>query len=106
MAHEQKKTEGGKARKPGKKSWEHRYSLSDMEVVYRRGHWNSWDEIIGWLEAHGEADNELTPGETVAITEDLRSVRDAKVPFTTDPRKAYDLVFEHGVGVAKAKKAA
>ncbi|HEX2924115.1 MAG TPA: hypothetical protein VHS06_12565 [Chloroflexota bacterium] len=102
---EEKKTEGVKVHKTGKKSWEHKYDLSDMQAVYRRGHWNSWDEIIGWLKAHGEGDNELTPGETAAIVEDLQGVRDARVPFTNDPRKAYDLVFEHGVGTRKKKAA-
>ncbi len=94
---EQERVEGVDVKRTGKKRWEHAYDLSDIQAVYRRGHWQSWDEMIHWLETEGEKDNELTPGETIAIVEDLRSIRDAGIPFTNDPRKAYDLVFEHGV---------
>jgi hypothetical protein len=102
---EGKRTEGVRVNDTGNKSWRHKYDLSDMEAVYRRGQWHSWDDIINWLETYGEADNELTPGETVAIVEDLRSVRDARVPFTNKPSEAYDLVFKHGVGTGKSKAA-
>ncbi|MHB0868616.1 MAG: hypothetical protein ACYC5J_04080 [Chloroflexota bacterium] len=91
--------EGVHVERTGSKKWEHAYDLSDMEAAYRRGHWNSWDDLIHWLETEGEKDNELTPGEVIAMVEDLRLVRDAGVPFTNDPRKAFDLVFEYGVGM-------
>ncbi len=94
----EKKIEGVSVDVTGHKKRAHSYDLSDMQVVFRRGHWQSWDDVIRWLETEGEADNELTPGETIAITEDLRRVRDAGIPFTNDPHKAYDLVFKHGVG--------
>ncbi|MGE5620364.1 MAG: hypothetical protein ACM3US_14050 [Sphingomonadaceae bacterium] len=89
--------EGVHIERTGHKKMEHAYDLSDMEVVYRRGDWHNWDEIIHWLETQGERDNELTPGEVIAMVEDLRMVRDSGAAFTKDPRKAYELVFEHGV---------
>lgn len=95
---EKRKVEGVEVEVTGHKKWEHAYELSDMEVVYRRGQWHSWDDVIHWLETEGEKDNELTPGEVIAMTEDLRHVRDAGVPFTNEPREAFDLVFKHGVG--------
>ncbi len=71
------------------------YGPGDMQAVYNRGPWKNWKEGIAWLEKKGEADNELTPGETIALVEDLRSVAQAKEPFTDDPVKAYRMAHKH-----------
>lgn len=75
----------------GDKSWPMNYEQSDMQVVYRRvPHANSWSDLINWLEKHGEADNELSPGEAVALKADLSSLKNNGVPFTNNPDKAYE----------------
>lgn len=77
------------------------YTQSDMDVVYRRGDWHSWRDMIHWLETQGERDNELTPGEVIAMVEDLRQVERSGEQFTKDPHKAYEMAHKH-----RAKKAA
>lgn len=71
------------------------YTESDVEVVYRRGQWRSWDDVIRWLETKGEQDNELTPGEVIAMVEDFRRLNQSGVPFTNDPHRAFQLAHEH-----------
>jgi hypothetical protein len=85
----EKEVEGVKVRETGHKQWEKDYTQSDMEVVYRRVSAQSWDDLIKWLEEEGESDNELTPGEVVAMVEDLRELKREGTPFITDPGTAY-----------------
>ncbi len=79
----------------GKKDWEADYRKSDMETVFRGGAWKSWDQMVDWLAQAGEADNELTPGEVLAMHGDLVRLRDCGVPFTSDSAKAYDLAHKY-----------
>lgn len=87
--------EGVRIRDTGHKRWQYDYEPGDLKAVYNRREWSSWDEMIHWLEQEGEADNELTPGETIALVEDLRSVRDMGAPFVMNPTEAFELVHKH-----------
>ncbi len=91
----EREVRGVRVRPTGYKSWERKYSLSDVEVLYRRGDWHNWRDMIHWLETQGERDNELTPGEVIAMTEDLRRLEDSGAEFTKDPRKAYEAMSSH-----------
>ncbi len=71
------------------------YRQSDVEVVYRRTQPSSWDDMIGWLETKGTNDNELTPGEVVAMVEDLRTLKNQGARFTSDPAQAYQEAHRH-----------
>lgn len=73
------------------KKWQFDYEMGDVKAAYRRGDWRNWQDVISWLEKFGEADNELTPGETVALVEDLRSLRDSGAQFTRDPMQAFQM---------------
>jgi hypothetical protein len=73
------------------KDYEQRYTKSDLEVVFRRGEWRSWNEVIDWLKEHGEADNELTPGEVIAMKRDLEQLKQQGKPFTADVDAIYQL---------------
>ncbi len=77
------------------KKMERDYTQSDMEVVYRRGDWHNWRDMIHWLETKGEGDNELTPGEVIAMVEDLRQVERSGVQFTKDPKQAYEMAHRY-----------
>lgn len=65
------------------------YEQSDMQVAYRRSTPNSWQDIISWMEKKGTFDNEFTPGEVVAMVEDLRSLKQNGTPFTNNPDQAF-----------------
>lgn len=81
--------EGVDVKVTGHESWKEDYEVSDMQVVYRRTNPKSWDDMINWLEKYGASDNELTPGETIALTQDLRTLKQKGIAFTGNPDKAF-----------------
>ena len=91
----EKRIQGVNVDVTGQKKMERDYTQSDVQVVLRRGRWHDWGEMIHWLETEGEKDNELTPGETIAMTEDLRMVHDGGDQFTNDPQRVYQLMHQH-----------
>ncbi len=91
----EKKIEGVNINDTGQKKMQRDYTQSDVEALLRRGHWNDWGEMIQWLEIHGEKNHELTPGETIAMVEDLRQVQQSGEPFTNDPHRVYQLMHPH-----------
>lgn len=91
----EERVEGVKVRETGGKQWEADYTQSDIEVVLSRGDWQSWDEAIQWLEEFGEEDNELTPGEAVAMAQDLRELRDQGEPYSSDPEEVFNKAHQY-----------
>ncbi|MEO3780550.1 hypothetical protein ABGB16_27820 [Micromonospora sp. B11E3] len=69
------------------------YQQSDVEVVYRRGDWHSWHDIVRWLERglsrDQQADNELSEVESRELLDGFRKLDQQATPFTTDPAHAY-----------------
>ncbi|WP_146604079.1 hypothetical protein [Micromonospora deserti] len=69
------------------------YQQSDIEVVYRRGDWHSWSDIVRWLEQglsrDQQADNELSEAESRQLLDDFRTLDQQGKGFTTDPADAY-----------------
>lgn len=87
--------EGVKIQPSPHKKYNFDYEPGDMRTVFRRGQWRNWNDAIKWLQENGERDNELTPGETIALVEDLRSLAEAKAPFTMDPGEAFKLAHKN-----------
>lgn len=85
----EKDVKGVEVKKTGNKQWERDYGEGDIEVVLSRGDWQDWDDAINWLEENGEQDNELTPGEAVAMAEDLRDLRDQGEPYSSNSAEVY-----------------
>ncbi|HET7036003.1 MAG TPA: hypothetical protein VFI42_10020 [Thermomicrobiaceae bacterium] len=71
------------------------YEPSDMRVAYRRSTPSSWQDIISWMEKKGTFDNEFTPGEVVAMVEDLRSLKQGGEQFTDNPDQAFQEAHQH-----------
>jgi hypothetical protein len=88
----QERVSGVKINETPNKSYERHYKQSDMEVLFRRGDWHNWDEAINWLKEDGEADNELTPGEVIAMKEDLEKLKKRGDKFTNDPAAVFRMV--------------
>ncbi len=68
---------------------ENDYRQSDVRVVCERGDWESWDDVIGWLEDKGERDDELGPGEAGHMLADFREARRCHDMFSEDPAELY-----------------
>jgi hypothetical protein len=83
--------EGVRIQMTANKKLDFDYDLGDVKALYRRGDWRNWQDEVRWLEQFGERDNELTPGQTVAMVEDLRSLQASKAPFTSDPNQAFQM---------------
>ncbi len=90
-----RQVEGVRIEETGHKKWNFDYGPGDVKALYKRGAWRSWQDEINWLQQYGERDNELTPGETVALVEDLRSLMQARAPFTSDPMQAYQMAHKY-----------
>ncbi|PSK64072.1 hypothetical protein B0E53_03977 [Micromonospora sp. MH33] len=69
------------------------YRQSDVEVVYRRGDWHSWGDIVHWLERglsrDQQADNELSEAESRQLLDDFRKLDQQGTEFIDDPGRAY-----------------
>jgi hypothetical protein len=78
-------------RKPARVRGAPEYRRPDVEVLFRRGNWRSWDDAIHWLEENGEADGELSPAEALAMREYLASLRDTGFRFRRRPDEAQRL---------------
>lgn len=69
------------------------YDQSDIEVVFRRGDWHSWSDIVHWFEKRmrksKQADNEFSAQESQQLLEGFRRLNERGEKFTTDPEKVY-----------------
>lgn len=65
------------------------YEKSDLERLYYDAKPTSWPELVHFLDTKGDAQWHLTPGEVVSIRDDIQQLIDHRVPFTSDPAKAY-----------------
>ena len=67
------------------------YSPADLQVVYRRGHWKNWREIMRWIDERAARDPELPWERADAIRQDLQELEREGIPFTNDPQQVHDL---------------
>lgn len=69
------------------------YDQSDVEVVYRRGDWHSWADIVQWFEkqlrTNKQADNEFSAQESQQLLEGFKRLNERGAKFTDDPEKAF-----------------
>lgn len=66
------------------------YDVTDIERLMGKRDWQSYDEVIQWLEVKGDADRRFTPGEVRRMIDDFSRLRDSKKPFFHDPEKLCD----------------
>ncbi len=92
MAQDEENMNAGEEEYGGEMDTEKSYDESDIEKVYSKGDFNSWDEIVDWLEKSGETDMDLTPEKAKDMTEDFRKLSDDGVEFTKNPHDAFGLV--------------
>ena len=78
----------------GNKQWPENYEQSDVEQIYKDagvadGKVDSWKGLIQYVEKHGEGQWHITPGEAIAMKEDLEHVVKSGVAFTKNPDQAF-----------------
>lgn len=70
------------------------YRKSDIDVVYSRGDWHSWDDIVNWMERRLSGDqqigNEFSEVESGQLLTDFKRLQQNGTPFTADPQQAFD----------------
>ena len=75
------------------------YGVSDVIGLMRERDWQSWDELLGWLEeqkGHEEADRGTSERDRAELVRDLTRLRDEGHPL---PKEAGEL-YRAAVGVA------
>lgn len=65
------------------------YTKADVQVVFKRGDWQNWDEAIDWLETEGERDNELQGKKVNAMIKDFRRMQEQGAKMPPDPDKVF-----------------
>lgn len=67
------------------------YDHSDLkELMDNTGGWaRSWDDVLRYLRGPAERDADFAKKELPALVEDIERLRDEKVPFDWDYRKAW-----------------
>lgn len=65
------------------------YQQSDVEAVYERGEWNSWEEIIHWLRTEGMNDGRFLPREVAHMIADFTTLAIERRPFLDNPADAF-----------------
>jgi len=78
----------------GHKKWVMNYLEGDVNQIFKdagvyQGKVTSWQELLQYIEQHGEAQWHITPGIAVAMKEDLEHVIKSGAPFTTNANQAY-----------------
>ncbi len=68
------------------------YGKPEIESVLTRGAWESWDEVLHWLEDEGPRDSTLARSTVRAMTEDFIKLKLGGEPFTDDADALYKLV--------------
>jgi hypothetical protein len=78
-----------KQRQDPNRDWTKNYDESDVAHVLKASDAHNWNDAIKYLDRNGMNDNELTPGETIHMKEDLQKAVKGKAGFSGDPKQAY-----------------
>jgi hypothetical protein len=65
------------------------YQQADVEHVYQRGDWESWDDVIYWLRTKGMEDGHLTPRKVAHMDADFMTLALEGSPFMKDAALAF-----------------
>lgn len=73
----------------GSKDWKPSYAESDVAELYKKAHPTSWQDLLNYVEKKGDATWHITPGQAIAIKEDLVQVIHHNLRFANNPQQAY-----------------
>ncbi len=66
------------------------YGVSDIRTVLREREWDTWDELLSWLEQQeGDAQSGMSDRDRVELLGDLGKLRDEGCPLTRDVTELY-----------------
>ncbi|MGH2448891.1 MAG: hypothetical protein ACRDFS_09875 [Chloroflexota bacterium] len=71
------------------KKWVMDYEPSDVEQIYKDARPQSWQDIVNYLEQHGDDEWHITPGEAVSMKSDFSRLAQSGTKFTDNPSQAY-----------------
>ncbi|MGH2447886.1 MAG: hypothetical protein ACRDFS_04705 [Chloroflexota bacterium] len=97
----QERIEGVEVNMTGDKNWTMDYRPSDLNQVIddyiakKHQKPSSWKDLIGFVENHGESEWHITPGEAVAIKEDLSEAKSHGDQFTDDRSKLFQEIHQY-----------
>jgi hypothetical protein len=65
------------------------YDRTDLEHVIGLRDWDSWDELLAWLENEAADDDTLTPLEVRSLAEDVAAARERGARFDNDTESVW-----------------
>lgn len=72
------------------------YRESDVEQIFRDAKPHSWKDLLNFVEKKGDSEWHITPGEAIAMKQDLQRLVQSNAPFESNPAKAFEVM--HGGG--------
>lgn len=72
------------------------YRQSDVEQIFRDAKVHSWKDLLSFVEKKGDSEWHITPGEAIAMKQDLQRLVQSNTPFESNPAKAFEVM--HGGG--------
>lgn len=71
------------------------YDEGVVTKILTRGDFNSWREVITWLDFNADQDNELNAREAKAAMTDFKRLEQEGAPFSKDPGQLLRIIQQH-----------
>lgn len=71
------------------------YDEGVVKKILTRGDFNSWREVITWLDSNADQDNELNAREAKAAMSDFKRLEQEGAPFSKDPSRLLQIIHQH-----------
>jgi hypothetical protein len=65
------------------------YDESDMDWLFERGQWDSWSEVLHWLEDQAEQDGTLSAARVREMIDDINVLDQSGEAFVNDGRRVF-----------------
>ncbi|HEX6799535.1 MAG TPA: hypothetical protein VF116_17645 [Ktedonobacterales bacterium] len=80
---------------PESKGWKPGYEESDVRDLWRHANASSWPQLLRYVENKGDNTWHITPGEAIAMKEDIEATMKSGASFPNSPEQAYQEMHSH-----------
>lgn len=95
----QEKIDGVDISNPSSRRYGESYRESDIAEIYKDAHPTSWQDLLNYVEKKGDATWHITPGEAIAIKQDIQRVmKSGNKSFPNNPKQAFQELSSQGMG--------
>lgn len=76
-------------------NWGGNYRESDVAQIFKDAQPHSWQDMVQYLENHGDAQWHIKPGEAVAMTEDAKKAMHKGDQFSENAQKTFQTMHQY-----------